>query len=142
MMRALAERLVAEETRRNKSSEGSPPSVISLVIEKLRPDLLTLMGNMGFRALLSRALAQAGANVPWLSAVHVKSDGSLEGLSQLELEAHLDSETIANGRVVLLAELLGLLTTFLGETVTLRVARNIWPNVPLDDLDSGKGRRK
>jgi hypothetical protein len=140
MMRDLAERLIAAESRGEKSPEV--PGAISLVVERLRPDLQTLMGSMGFRALLSRALAKASAEYAWLSALHVKSDGSLEGLSQLELESHVTSGTIADGRAALLAQLLGLLTSFIGESVTLRLVRNIWPNVPLGDLDSGEGKDK
>ena len=108
---------------------------MSRVIEKLRPDLMTLMGSMGFRALLSRALAQATPEVAWLSAVHVKSDGSLEGLSQGELDVHVDPETIARGRVVLLAQLLGSLATFIGDTLTLQLVRRIWPDFPLGVWD-------
>ena len=37
---------------------------VFLVCEKLRPHLAMLMGNAGFRALLSRALALAKAEVP------------------------------------------------------------------------------
>jgi len=140
MMRDLAERLIAEETRGRKSPEA--PHAIALVIDKLRPDLQTLMGNMGYRALLSRALAQASAEFAWLRALHVKSDGSLAGLSQLELESHVDSGMIANGRTALLTRLLESLTTFIGANVTLQLAHNIWPNVLLEDLDSGKGKRK
>jgi hypothetical protein len=140
MMRDLAERLIAEESRGETSPEASP--AISIVIEKLRPDLRILMGDMGSRALLSRALAQAGAEFAWLSALHVKSDGSLEGLTRLELESHVDSGTIADGRAALLAQLLESLTSFIGESVTLRLVRNNWPDVPLDDLDPGKGKDK
>jgi len=137
-LRDLAERLIAEEIRQNKSAGDSPTRAISLVIERLRPDLMTLMGRMGFRALLSRALARASAQAAWLSALHVNSDGSFEGLSQLELETHVDSEAIAHGRTVLLAQLLESLETFIGEAITLQLVRNIWPKVPLSDLNFGK----
>ena len=95
------------------------------------------MGNGGFRALLSRALALANAEVPWLRAVQVKADGSLEGLE--ELHAQLDPDEFFEGRVVLLAQLLGLLVAFIGENLTLRLVREVWPKVPLDDLDFGNG---
>jgi len=98
-MRDFAERLIAYETRENRSSETNTPAAC-LVGEKLRPHLATLMGNVGFRALLSRALALANAEVPWLRAVRVKADGSFEGLD--ELGAHVDLDEIFEGRVVLL----------------------------------------
>ena len=140
-MRDFAERLIAYETSGNKSFETRNWAV-SLVCEKLRPHLATLMGNVGFRALLSRALALANAEVLWLRVVHVKSDGSLQGLDELELEAQLDAEEVAEGCVVLLSQLLGLLVAFIGENLTLRLVREIWPKVPLSDLDVGKGDKK
>jgi len=67
-MRDFADRLIAYETGGNNSSETKTPAAC-LVSEKLRPHLATLMGNVGFRALLSRALALANAEVPLTAAV-------------------------------------------------------------------------
>ncbi len=135
-MRGLSQCLIAYETRENKSSETKTPAAC-LVGEKLRPHLATLMGNVGFRALLSRALALANAEVPWLRAVHVKADGSLEGLD--ELGAQVDPDEIFEGCVVLLAQLLGLLVAFIGEDLTLRLGREVWPKLSFDNFDFGKG---
>lgn len=91
------------------------------------------MGSAGFHALLSRSLALANPEVPWLRAVQVKSDGSWEGLD--DLETRVDPDEILEGCVVLLAQLLGLLVTFIGELLTLRLVREAWPKLPLDDFD-------
>jgi hypothetical protein len=133
-MRDLSQCLIAYETRGNKSSETKTPAAC-LVGEKLRPHLATLLGNVGFRALLSRALALANTDVPWLRAVHVKTDGSFEGLD--ELEAQVDPDEIFEGCVVLLAQLLGLLVAFIGENLTLRLVREVWPKLSLNDLKFG-----
>jgi hypothetical protein len=135
-MRDFAERLIAYETRGNKSSETKTSAAFH-VCEKLRPQLANLMGNTGFHALLSRALALANTEVPWLRAMHVKSDCSLEGLD--ELEAQVDLEGIAEGGVVLTAHLLGLLVAFIGEDLTLRMVREVWPKLSPNDLDFCKG---
>ena len=135
-MREFAERLIAYETRGNKSSETKAPAVF-LVSEKLRPHLASLMGKVGFRELLSRALALANAEVPWLRAVHVKADGSFEGLD--EFAAQVDPDEISEGRVVLLAQLLGLLVTSIGEDLTLRLVREVWPKLSPNNLHFGKG---
>ena len=131
-MRDFAERLIAYETREIKSSETKSP-VAMPVVEKLRPHLENLMGKAGFRALLSRSLALASTDVPWQRAVHVKSDGSLEGLD--ELEAQVGPDDFFEGRAVLLAQLLGLLVAFIGEKLTLHLVREVWPKLPLNDLD-------
>jgi hypothetical protein len=134
-MRDLSQGLIVYETRGNKSSETKTAAACR-VGEKLRHHLATLMGNDGFHALLSRALALANAEVPWLRAVQVKA-GSFEGLD--ELEGQVDQEEIAVGCVVLLAQLLGLLGTLIGEGLTLRLVREAWPKLPLNDLDFRRG---
>jgi hypothetical protein len=132
-MRNFARRIIACETNDgHKSAEAKTPSP-SDVCERLRPQLAALMGNGGFRALLSRALALAGEEVHWLRAAHVKSDGTLEGLE--EMDAQLSPDAMFAGRVALLAQLLGLLVAFIGEKITLRLVREVWPKAPLDDLD-------
>lgn len=131
-MRDFAERLIAYEIGENKFS-GTKTSAAFPVYEKLRPHLATLMGNTGARALLSRALTRAEADVPSLRAMQVEADGSLAGLDKLEVQ--VDPEEIAEGRVVLLAQLLGLLVTFIGEKLMLRIVCDVWPELGLDDLN-------
>ena len=135
-MRDLAVRLITHEAKDNKTSRAKPPKGF-LVVDKLRPYLANLMGSAGFRALLSRSLALANAEVPWLRAVHVKSGGSLEGLD--EVEAQVGPDEFLEGRVVLLAQLLGLMVIFIGESLTLRLVRDVWPRLSLNDLDFDKG---
>jgi len=130
-MRNFAKRLIAYEAGGNKSSGIKPPAAF-LVCEKLRPHLAKLAGNGGFHALLSRAFALANPEVPWLRTVHINADGSLEGLENLH--AHLDHDELFYGGVVLVAQLLGLLVAFIGENLTLRLMREVWPKVPLNDL--------
>jgi hypothetical protein len=138
-MRNFAKHLILCEANGNKSAQANAPDAFN-VCEKLRPQLATLMGNGGFRALLSRALALASAEVPWLCAVHVKSDGALGGLE--ELPAQLDLDKFFEGRAVLLAQLLGLLVAFIGENLTLRLVREVWPKARLNDLDLVNGNKK
>ena len=125
--RELAERLVASETRGNKSPELKTPAAF-YVFEKLRPYLATLMGSTGFHALLSRALAVANADDARLRTVHVKADGSLGGF-----EVPADPEEMAEASVVLVSQLLGLLVAFIGENLTERMVRELWPKLPLSE---------
>jgi hypothetical protein len=134
-LRNFARRLIIYEAG-GKSAKIKAPDAFR-VCDKLRPQLATLMGNGGFRALLSRALALASADVPWLCAMQVKSDGTLGGWE--DLPAHVDSDKFFEGRVILLAQLLGLLVAFIGEKLTLRLMREVWPKAPLNGLDLIKG---
>jgi hypothetical protein len=117
-----AESLIDYEMSRNASSKSKPTAAF-VVIEKLSPHFGALMGAAGFRALISRALVLADAEVAWLRKVYVKEDGTFEGLN--ELEAQANPEEIAAGGIVLLARLLGLLVTFIGEDLTLQLLDNI-----------------
>jgi hypothetical protein len=136
-MRTFAEHLVAHETRDNNSSRQTSSPATFPICGKLRPSLAALVGNTGFGALLSRALALASPEVPWLRALHVTADGSLE--VPAELKAQVDPEKMAEGRVVLLGKLLGLLIALIGETLTMQLMREVWPKLILDDLCSGDG---
>jgi hypothetical protein len=134
-MRNFAKCLIAYETLENKSSGTETPAGFP-VCEKLRLHLATFMGKTGFHTLLSRSLALSTAEVPWLCAVRAKADDSLKGVE--ELHAQLDPEEFSEGEVVLLAQLLGLLVAFIGEKLTVRLVREVWPRVPLNDLDFDK----
>ena len=135
-MRRFARCLIACETKGNKSS-GAKAAASFPVPEKLRVPLTVLMGRGGFRALLSRALALATVEVRWLRAVQVKADGAFEGVEALH--ERIDPAEFLEGRVVLLAQLLGLLVAFIGPNLTLRLVREIWPQILLGDLDLSHG---
>lgn len=129
-IRFFAERLLTHAAQENSSATHEFPTAIP-VISKLRPHLATLMGTGGFDALIVRALALAGTEADWLLKIRVKADGSLEGLG--DLQGCLDPAEITRGSVVLVASLLGLLVTFIGEILTLRLVRDIWPELPNSD---------
>jgi hypothetical protein len=138
-MRSIALRLINYETPGNDSSETTNTATFQ-VTDRLRPHLATLMGNGGFRALLARALALASAEVSWLRAVQVNADGTLDGLEKLH--AHLKPAEFREGRVVLLAQLLGLLVAFIGPGLTSRLVGEIWPQLAADNVDFGSGDKK
>ena len=135
-MRGFAERLMANETVDHVLSGTKTPAGFH-VSEKLRLHLATFMGNSGFHTLMVRSLALSVAEVAWLRNVRVTEDGGLEGVEGLQ--AQLDPDEFLEGRVVLLAQLLGLLVAFIGENFTLRLVREVWPKVPLKGLNFSNG---
>lgn len=128
VMRGLAQQLIAEERRvGNGSDQGSRAAF--RVCEKLRRPLTTFAGAAGFRSLLSRALVLAKAEAPLLAGVHLNPDGSFE--YSVEVEAQLaTAEAVAAGTAVV-TQLLGLLVTFIGETLTLRLVQDVWPKAAI-----------
>lgn len=139
----VAEAIVANETIANGSSDAKfPPGC--LAIEKLRPHLAALMGNTGFNALINRARALGSTDFPWLGASPAKMEGFLDDLfldDLCEAGGQVESDEFREGCVILLSHLLGLLTAFIGADLTLRLVREIWPELALNDLDAGKGDR-
>jgi hypothetical protein len=135
-LKNLAIRLISYETNGNKSSGKINPAAFQ-ILEMLRPHLAALMGNGGSRALLSRALVLANAEVPWLRMMYVNADGSLQELEQARTRHEPDE--FLRGRVVLLAQLLGMLVALIGESLTLHLVREVWPKVPLNNLGFANG---
>jgi hypothetical protein len=138
-MRSIAQLLISYEKPGNDSAATANTANFQ-VTERLRPHLATLMGNGGFRALLARALVLAGAEVSWLRAVRVNADGTLEGLETPH--ARLKPSEFREGRIVLLAQLLGLLVAFIGPALTSRLLGEVWPQLAADNVDFGNGDKK
>ena len=132
-LRDLVQRLLALEASSGKTREAAGSAAFA-ICETLRQSFSTLAGVAGFRSLLSRALALARDDVSWLKAVHVNVDGSLDvkGLDGPQLS---DAE-IAEGEAALVAELIGLLVTFIGATLTLQLLQQAWPEASLGGLSS------
>ena len=135
-MRLLAQQLIAHGAAGEHACDPGVPAVFP-ACETLREPLATLMGDAGHRGLLARALALAGMEVRWLRAVHVRSDGSLEGLNGLR--SQLAADEYREGEVELLTQLLGLLKGLIGEDMTVRILRELWPKLPLEISDGGEG---
>ena len=131
--RDLARRLVAVEVAREGSPFASGAGAVR-VCEKLRLPLVKLAGVAGFRSLLARAVALARGGNPSL-AVQVRPDGSLDGLDG----SGTDSDAAGRSGVDVVAELLGLLVTFIGEPLTRHLVRDAWPNASAAGTDAGSG---
>jgi hypothetical protein len=120
--RDLARNLVACETDASTTSRQTPPATVR-VYERLRWQLGAPVGVEGFHALASRALALAKSESPRLGAVQVTANGSLRGLD--EVESQIDADEDGEAGVILIAQLLGLFLTFLGEATTLRLIEDL-----------------
>jgi hypothetical protein len=120
--RDLARSLVACEADATTTSLHTEPVTVR-VYERLRRQLGAPVGVDGFRALASRALALARSESPRLRAVQVTANGGLRGLG--EVESQTDPEEDGEAGIILIAQLLGLFLTFLGEATTLRLIEDL-----------------
>ena len=121
----LARRLLAYETVAGTTSVPTESAAFH-VYEKLRRHLCAFAGVAGFQSLAARALTLAKAEAPNLSAIEVTQDGSLQWPG--ELEPRTDNDKVFDGETILIAQLLGLLFVFLGQTLTMRLVQDLWPD--------------
>ncbi len=128
----LARQLLVQEFRAKDQEESAAHSAVR-AFEKMRLHLLKVFGVDGFHALITRALLLATAEVSWLEAVQVKTDGVLERFSESAQEQ--DADMVLRGSRSLMEQLLGLLATFIGGPLTMRLVHEVWPEARVDDLD-------
>jgi hypothetical protein len=120
--RDLARSLVAREANSSASTLQTEPASVR-VYERLRRQLGAPVGVGGFQTLASRALTMARSESPQLRSVQLTANGALRGLGEVESKTNPDEEGEAG--IILIAQLLGLFLTLLGEATTLRLIEDI-----------------
>jgi hypothetical protein len=120
--RELARSLVASEADAATTPLLTEPATVR-VYERLRRQLGAPVGMDAFQALASRSLALAKSESPRLSTVQLTENGGLRGLGEVESEMNADEDGEAG--IILIAQLLGLFLTFLGEATTLRLIEDL-----------------
>ena len=128
-MHDLAQRLLALEASNPTAMDGDKHEAVR-VCEKLRISVIRFAGADSSTALLRRALALARSDVPALQKVNVTRDGHLEGLEDV---APRSGKVGTEAALSITAHLLGLLATFLGEPLTVRLVREGWPGAWVDE---------
>ncbi len=126
-MRDLARRMLAVEAASQSATDAHVNEGVR-VCEKLQVSLTRFAGADGFTSLLRRALALARAEVPALQSIEVKPDCSI-----LEQLAANSSNSDTDAAVAIIAHLLGLLVTFIGAPLTVRLVGEAWPDALLDE---------
>ena len=103
------------------------------MLEKLRRAVALFAGEEGATALFRRALAIAKEEIPALHQLSVSGDKGLQGLEKLAVDS--------GGRAaasVITEHLLSLLITFVGESLTIRLVHDAWPDESFEDLTLGR----
>ncbi|HEY0100888.1 MAG TPA: hypothetical protein VGB76_18215 [Pyrinomonadaceae bacterium] len=125
-LRELARRLFAHEAKKSRS-----PAALAGVMEescrRLHARLDPLIGAGGFRALLARALHLAAKEIPWLAAVGVEEHPAcaLEGLRNAVKGQ--DAAAVREAFALVLANIIWLLVTFIGEDIAFGLVKEVWP---------------
>ena len=100
------------------------------VHEKLRISLTRFAGADALTAMLTRALGLAGSEVPNLQTLKVQADGRIDGLEAL---ATAKPAVATKAAVAITANLLWLMVTFIGESLTMRLVCEAWPDASLGE---------
>src|ERR1017187_1202938 len=116
--RDLARILIASEADTSTTSLHTEAASVR-VYERLRRQLGSPVGVDGFQALASRALSLAKSQSPRLSAVQVTANGGKKQSEQLRNQDDTDEDGEIG--IILIAQLLGLFLTLLGEAATVRL---------------------
>ena len=125
----LAQCLVALEGG-DANGAAHPAGAAERVIQKLTRSLARLIAADGAQAILARALHLARPQFPALQAVRAgrAHEAVLEGTADIQNDSHAGAAL----RTVL-ANQLDLLCAFIGEDLTLRLVREVWPDLsPVD----------
>ena len=122
--RDLARRLLAA----SQTGSGPHGSEVAAVIQRLRIFLSKFAGDAGFVSLLRRAVAMARADIPSLQNVEIGMDGRLDGVEQNGADLGINALG-AEAALAITAHLLGLMVTFIGQSLTVRLLRESWPDI-------------
>ena len=136
-IRDLARRLLAVEAASQSVAEPRAHAAVQ-VFEKLRVSLTRFAGAAGFASLQRRALLLASADLPALRSVTIGADGRLDGFERLVSDTD-KGPAGDEAAVAVTAHLLGLLATFIGEPLTLRLVGEAWPGTSLGEGHSSLG---
>jgi hypothetical protein len=126
----LAGWLLAQETGVDVADPPGLSAAAERVCQKLSRRLSRLVSPAGAQAILSRALHLARREFPFLEGVVAGQPPELclEGLDE-RLHGVKSSDASA-GVLALLGAMLDLLVGFIGEDLTVRLVREVWPDLP------------
>jgi len=125
MHSAAANRAQATATQILALEDGGNRNALGAVCDKLRHQLGTLVGVVGFRTLLHRSLVIAQKKSDRLGKLSIDENGMLDGID--ELVAQSTEAQIREASATLVGQLLILLETFIGNTLTRQLLEEIWP---------------
>ena len=120
---SYAGQVIALECRTIDNKAGARPAL--RVCDKLRLPLNILVGAVGYRSLLTRALMLAKSETSWFDGSTVDAGGSIT--PSAEAAATLESAEGAQAGAAVVAHLIGLLISIIGESLTVRLLQDIWP---------------
>jgi hypothetical protein len=133
-LREIARRVMKTRLPGTAATSAAAADAMQRSCGELYRILETALGPHGLQALVDRAIQITAREYPWLSTVRsgAAADCPLSGLT--EAGETMDVAEAMEGYAALLASIIWLLMTFIGEDLTLRFVRHAWPNVSFSKL--------
>jgi hypothetical protein len=129
-------RQVAQNVLAHHAGPDASVEALAAAVHRAYADLgrvtAPLIGEAGVDALIGRALHLTQREYPWLA--HTREPADAEGpLAQVVSRlGRQDSAAATEAAGALVATFAGLLVTFIGEPLTLRLLRKAWPDAVSD----------
>jgi hypothetical protein len=130
---SLARWLIRCETRDDDEAPAARAAAAVRVFDKLSQRLAVLITPIGAEALLARAVHLSRATYPFLDHVEAKPKGTSLIATLQAAAANVEPSQAQEGFVLVLGTLVGLLESFIGKDLTLRLLRDVWPDLPVTD---------
>lgn len=125
----VARRILAQELG-GRASSGEIAAAIEGAFDRLRRRMITVVGRLGFEALLARAVHLSSPDAPWLATLEMAAGEAVVMKGLTEAIDREGAAEVGRGAAALLAALLRLLSAFIGEGLTHRLIRRAWPDLP------------
>src|SRR5215213_5960815 len=138
-LQKLALRLFEHEASKSGNSD-EPVKAIESCCQRLHGRLDRLIGAGGFRALLNRALYLAKKKYAWLEGVGIEDYPGCEFKDLREVVKGKQPATVNEACTLILANVIWLLVTFIGEDITIGLIQEAWTDVSTDIAASSPKR--
>jgi hypothetical protein len=149
-MREIA-RLVVERETQSCHTPETLAAAVEGVFARLEGLMATLIGPMGFRAIVDRAVHMTNSAWPWIDTKRIETTAQLvitgsaaaepaseaEGIARVQSNVTISglanaiqsqgAARVTAGAATLLCNVLQLLSSFIGDELTLRIVDRAWP---------------
>jgi hypothetical protein len=125
-LKSLAQRLLAHEAKKSPNP-AKLAEALEVCCQRLHKRLDPLVGAGGFRALLERALFLAKKEHAWLEGVEIQAYPGCELKALNEAMTGRKPGEIRETLTIILANVIWLLVTFIGEDIVYGLIEEAWP---------------
>jgi hypothetical protein len=130
-LRRFVHRALADEAGAASPDRKQAAAAFDALCERLRGRLQPLFGRAAIAALFARALHVSTHEFPWLEGVIAKGSDHCSPPGLQTLAPEVTAELLHDGLAAVLANDIGLLSTFIGEDFVMPLVQQAWGSTSL-----------